>query len=889
MSIKNAIVRIEQFRRGLSQRDRLISKTALATSAVLLTSAFAGAHAETLEANSGVIVNGGTGPQLWGDGVTLSALNIDGSPGSVVYDTQFRDRGFGVAGARWDQIDYYVDYQGEEVNASEALIIDFDGPVSSVSITVGMLGLNEGRGSDDETGRWLALDADGALIAEGGFGPNDSSLGAEIKIGGYGIYPIDVDVAETIHSLRIEATGFAYGEGEPRYVSRYDNDSGNTENNSDFNLMAVSYERGDQVNRAPLAVDDRQFVIREDIGPTGITYATLLANDSDPDGDDIRIVDFDFNGFPGQIENLSDDESILFTTEQDFAGQIEFSYTITDGEFTSEATIELSITDIPEPTPTIAPTIVPTPEPTPVPTLVPSPTAVPTLTPTLTPTPVPTVVPTAVPNRAPVAADDRQFRIREDIGLTGIEYTTLLANDSDPDGDSIRIQSFDFTGFPGEISDIRDRERILFTTAENFAGIVTFSYIITDGRFTSEATIELDITAVNDEPVIGQDGPFRTQVNEALEISIAELLENDADPDADDEVVFVGARAVSGGIIEQRSDTLVFFPDEGFTGEASFIYVITSNDQFDSDITSDPIVINIEAIQDDALVEGSWVLSPLSSQNSFARVASQSNRTPATLGSCASGIQTWTFDLLENGNYLITSDESGKALEAWARNPGNNDAVSLYSVNERSWQQWQVTGSQESGYVINGVFNPRAMTANDGEIIVSDFADKPDQRWTLTPLEAVDCATENEATVLNGDFYIQPQTDAQKTLGVDRFSNRQSVFAKDCSAGSTKWQIRHLGDGIHSIVHQPSRQAIEAWQPTPQNFDDVTVYRSNGLDWQRWLITEQGDGSIQLQGLYNTRLMTLSDTNNNVQMVDNDASALQAWTVSESDPCSLSF
>lgn len=196
----------------------------------------------SLAASANILTNDGEGIQNWGEGVSLEAYKIDGSPAQLIYDTQFQDKGFGVAGARWHQIDYYVMYQGEEVNASEKIVITFDDEAENVVLTIGMLGLNEGIGDDDETGKWIAFN-NNQKVAEGVFGPDDSDLGPENKLGGYGQYPFTLNTQAPITKIEIEATGFGYGLGEPKTVNSYDNESGNKENNSDFNIMALSFTK----------------------------------------------------------------------------------------------------------------------------------------------------------------------------------------------------------------------------------------------------------------------------------------------------------------------------------------------------------------------------------------------------------------------------------------------------------------------------------------------------------------------------------------------------------------------------------------------------------------------------------------------------------------------
>ncbi len=197
-----------------------------------------------LTANPDILTNNGEGIQSWGEGVSLRAIKIDGTPGRLIYDTQFRDKGFGVAGARWDQIDYYVMFQGEEVNASEKIEIVFSIEVSHLVITVGMMGSDEGH-PDGETGKWIAYDKNQNQVAEGILGANESNLGPDVKSvnNSYGTYPIALDIQMPIRSLVIEATGFGYGAGNPKNVNSYDNESGNQENNSDFNLVGISFQK----------------------------------------------------------------------------------------------------------------------------------------------------------------------------------------------------------------------------------------------------------------------------------------------------------------------------------------------------------------------------------------------------------------------------------------------------------------------------------------------------------------------------------------------------------------------------------------------------------------------------------------------------------------------
>jgi Metallo-peptidase family M12B Reprolysin-like/Bacterial Ig domain len=136
-------------------------------------------------------------------------------------------------------------------------------------------------------------------------------------------------------------------------------------------------------------------------------------------------------------------------------------------------------TAAPTPAPTAAPTPAPTPAPTAAPT--PAPTAAPTPAPTVAPTPAPTPAPTAAPaptpvasNRAPVAVADRFYVARDVVG----QFLNLLANDTDADGDTLRVTSV--TCQTGTVL-ISNGQAYYTPTAAN-RGFDICNYSIADGK-----------------------------------------------------------------------------------------------------------------------------------------------------------------------------------------------------------------------------------------------------------------------------------------------------------------------------------------------------------------------------------------------------------------------
>lgn len=117
------------------------------------------------------------------------------------------------------------------------------------------------------------------------------------------------------------------------------------------------------------------------------------------------------------------------------------------------------------------------------------------------PTPLPVPVPIPEPlNNPPTATDDSaQTQVNTSVTID------VLANDSDPDGDTVLLDSFDVTSeFNGTITrddngtpEDQSDDNLVYTPPENAFGIDTFSYTISDGwGGTDSATV----TVVVEEP-----------------------------------------------------------------------------------------------------------------------------------------------------------------------------------------------------------------------------------------------------------------------------------------------------------------------------------------------------------------------------------------------------
>ncbi|MBN2965126.1 tandem-95 repeat protein [Sulfurospirillum sp. T05] len=160
----------------------------------------------------------------------------------------------------------------------------------------------------------------------------------------------------------------------------------------------------------------------------------------------------------------------------------------------------------------------------------------------------------------------------EDTAFT-FQPEELLANDFDIDGDTLTIISVS-NAVNGTV-ELNEDGTITFTPAENFNGIATFEYTISDGNGGEDsATVTLHVSPVNDAPVAVDDA-LETSKDIPLIIPVADLLENDSDVDGDTLSIISVGDATNGTVTLNGDGTITFTPTGGFSGDATFTYTVS--------------------------------------------------------------------------------------------------------------------------------------------------------------------------------------------------------------------------------------------------------------------------------------------------------------------------
>ncbi len=183
-----------------------------------------------------------------------------------------------------------------------------------------------------------------------------------------------------------------------------------------------------------------------------------------------------------------------------------------------------------------------------------------------------TITINVTPTQDPPTASDDTITVNED---TATDVTSaILANDSDPDGDTLSV-----TGASNATGGNVDFAAgvVTFTPSANACGtgLGSFDYTMAATGGTSGAHVTVNVACVNDAPHAVND---TASGDEDTDVQIAEsdLVANDTDVEGDSLSVS-GVSNASGGSVDRSGGTVTFTPAKDLCGNgaASFDYTVS--------------------------------------------------------------------------------------------------------------------------------------------------------------------------------------------------------------------------------------------------------------------------------------------------------------------------
>ncbi|WP_180913359.1 tandem-95 repeat protein, partial [Vibrio parahaemolyticus] len=379
-----------------------------------------------------------------------------------------------------------------------------------------------------------------------------------------------------------------------------------------------------RVNDAPVAKDDIATT-QED---TAVTI-DVLPNDSDVDGDKLSIQSASVPEAQGKVEIV--DGKLVFTPAENFHGDAEITYTLTDGALTDQATVNVTVNAVND-TPVVESNLADqtlaedfTPYTIDLNTafsdvdnvdgeltfsvsgnsnvLVSIENGIATISPTADWNGSETLTFTATDPSGESVSQTVNFTVAPVADIVADKATVVedtptiinvLGNDTF-EGDG-KVVSLDANNGPvnGSVS-VNPDGSVTYTPNDNYHGIDSFTYIVTSGGVSESTTVNVDVTPENDAPVAKDDTAI---TDEDTPVTI-DVLPNDTDVDGDKLSIESASVPKEQGTVEVVNGKLVFTPTENFNGDAEITYTVT-----DGALTDQATVkVTVNAVNDTPVVE----------------------------------------------------------------------------------------------------------------------------------------------------------------------------------------------------------------------------------------------------------------------------------------------
>ena len=178
-------------------------------------------------------------------------------------------------------------------------------------------------------------------------------------------------------------------------------------------------------------------------------------------------------------------------------------------------------------------------------------------------------------NDDPNAVSDA-YSTNQNTGLSISAAAGLLSNDTDVDGDTLRVITTPVSGPSGGLLTLGADGAFTYTPNANFSGTDSFQYRVTDDQGgTDIETVTITVNAVNNAPLAGDD-EAETSADTPLLLSAEDLLANDDDPDPGSvlRIISVDSSSALGASITFDGDQIIFDPTLGPEGQTPIDFLV---------------------------------------------------------------------------------------------------------------------------------------------------------------------------------------------------------------------------------------------------------------------------------------------------------------------------
>ncbi|MBI1195771.1 MAG: tandem-95 repeat protein [Gammaproteobacteria bacterium] len=316
--------------------------------------------------------------------------------------------------------------------------------------------------------------------------------------------------------IALDSAANAYITGKTRSdgAQSFPTTSGSFQSFSAGNEDAFIAKIGTTPNAPPVSGADPVLSVNEG---TSVTSGDVLANDYDPEGNPLTITAYDATTTNGGSVVYNNNGTFTYTASSGFWGADSFTYTVSDGAGgTTVVTQSVTVNGLPV-----------------------------------------------------IGADPTLF-------VSGGENVTsgnVLANDVDPEGGPLTITAYDAATANGGTVFYYGNGSFVYTAANTYAGIDTFTYTVSDGAGGNVVVTQTVI--VNGLPIVGADPVL--MVSGGGTVTSGNVLANDYDPEGKPlSVMIFDATTPNGGtIVYHNNGTFSYTAATAFAGTDSFSYTVS--------------------------------------------------------------------------------------------------------------------------------------------------------------------------------------------------------------------------------------------------------------------------------------------------------------------------